>query len=293
MLEWLETFNGETWQQRWDACPASPAYDGWHAETISWWQRHGRKPGLAALRSGLLALICADVIRPGLHWLVGNQSKFLRPAIEAARDPEGFARLKAALPSDQWSRRPGPDALKAIARIIAALGGGVDDITVGDILALHRATPGKATEAVRLAYTWLRNRDQFPPDAPSTLHNLTSRAGQVDVDQLVDRYHLQCKPVRDLLVDYLNERRPSLDYNSLKSLSAHLAGLFWADLERHHPGIDSLSTWAPSTCAPPTRPGTSPPPRPPPSASTPAPKPNASAGSGAAPPARPAAPSRR
>lgn len=117
----------------------------------------------------------------------------------------------------------------------------MDDITVGDILALHMATPGKATEAVRLAYTWLRNRNQFPPDAPPTLHNLTTRAGQVDVDQLVDRYHLQCKPVRDLLVDYLNERRPSLDYNSLKSLSAHLAGLFWADLERHHPGINSLN----------------------------------------------------
>ncbi|MEV7471989.1 site-specific integrase [Streptomyces kronopolitis] len=240
MLEWLESFPGDTWQARWDASPASSAYDGWPTETISWWRRHGRKPYTAALRSGLLALVCADVIRPGLHWIAVNQSRYLRVSVEAARDPDGFARLKAALPSDEWSRRPGPDALKAIARIVAALGGGVDDITVGDILALLLATPGKGTEAVRLAYTWLRNRGQFPPDAPATLHNLTSRAGQVDVARLVDRYHLQCQPIRDLLVDYLNERRPSLDYNSLKSLSANLVGLFWADLERHHPGIDSL-----------------------------------------------------
>ncbi len=39
---------------------------------------------------------------------------------------------------------------------------------------------------------------------------------------------LQCKPVRDLLVDYLKERQPALDYASLDSVSRSLAGLFWA-----------------------------------------------------------------
>lgn len=56
----------------------------------------------------------------------------------------------------------------------------------------------------------------------------------------MDRYDLQCKPVRDLLVDYITERQPALDYTTIKGLSATLAGKFWADLERHHPGIDSL-----------------------------------------------------
>jgi hypothetical protein len=31
-----------------------------------------------------------------------------------------------------------------------------------------------------------------------------------------------------------------LDHTSLASLAAALGGLFWRDLERHHPGIDSL-----------------------------------------------------
>ncbi len=44
-----------------------------------------------------------------------------------------------------------------------------------------------------------------------------------------------------LIVDYLTERQPSMDYNSLQGLSRILASNFWADLERHHPGIDSLA----------------------------------------------------
>ena len=57
--------------------------------------------------------------------------------------------------------------------------------------------------------------------------------------RLIDRYQLPCRPIRDLLVDYLRERQPALDYASLDSSPAEL-GMFWADLEAHHPGIDSL-----------------------------------------------------
>jgi site-specific recombinase XerD len=31
-----------------------------------------------------------------------------------------------------------------------------------------------------------------------------------------------------------------LDYNSLSNLAGVLAGSFWADIEKHHPGIDTL-----------------------------------------------------
>ena len=40
-------------------------------------------------------------------------------------------------------------------------------------------------------------------------------------------------------MDYLKERQPALDYASLEQLARRL-GMFWADLEAHHPGIDSL-----------------------------------------------------
>ena len=65
-------------------------------------------------------------------------------------------------------------------------------------------------------------------------------AGQRSPEELIDRYELVCQPIRDLLVDYLRERQPALDYTSLHALAYYLGGLFWSDLERHHPGISSL-----------------------------------------------------
>ena len=46
--------------------------------------------------------------------------------------------------------------------------------------------------------------------------------------------------MRDVLVDYLRERQPSVDFSSLQRFAYLLGKLFWADLEAHHPGIDSL-----------------------------------------------------
>ncbi|QIZ37114.1 site-specific integrase [Saccharopolyspora sp. ASAGF58] len=49
-----------------------------------------------------------------------------------------------------------------------------------------------------------------------------------------------CRPVQDLLVHYLRERQSTVDYVTLQRLASTLGKLFWADLEQHHPGIDSL-----------------------------------------------------
>ena len=43
-----------------------------------------------------------------------------------------------------------------------------------------------------------------------------------------------------MLVDYLRERQPSVDFSSLQRDAYLLGKLFWADLEAHHPGIDSM-----------------------------------------------------
>ncbi|MGW2426328.1 site-specific integrase, partial [Streptomyces sp. NPDC001709] len=62
----------------------------------------------------------------------------------------------------------------------------------------------------------------------------------MSIEELVDRYRIQCRPVRDLIVDYLRERQPSLDFASLDAISRTLAGLFWARIEALAPGTDSL-----------------------------------------------------
>jgi hypothetical protein len=65
------------------------------------------------------------------------------------------------------------------------------------------------------------------------------RFGQRPTTELVDACNIGCKPIRDLLVRCLDERRPCLDYSSFTGLAGALAGTFWADIEHHHPGIDS------------------------------------------------------
>ncbi|MFF8914339.1 hypothetical protein ACF08M_13710 [Streptomyces sp. NPDC015032] len=62
----------------------------------------------------------------------------------------------------------------------------------------------------------------------------------MSIEGPVDRYRIRCKPVRDLIVDYLRERQPSLDFAGLDAISRTLAGLIRARIESLAPGIDSL-----------------------------------------------------
>ncbi|MFD3330905.1 hypothetical protein [Streptomyces sp. NPDC058701] len=42
------------------------------------------------------------------------------------------------------------------------------------------------------------------------------------------------------MVRYLDERRPGVDYGTFRRLVSELVGVFWADIEPHHPGIGTL-----------------------------------------------------
>ena len=88
-------------------------------------------------------------------------------------------------------------------------------------------------------YQLLHAMGVFGPDAPSTLRAFATQ-GQLSPEQMLDRYGIECRPVRDLLVAYLQERQPMLDHTSLRGLAFTLGGLFWRDLERHHPASTSL-----------------------------------------------------
>jgi hypothetical protein len=127
---------------------------------------------------------------------------------------------------------------------MASKGGRVADIIVGDCVEFYDAhsrvrpqgAPGK-----KLFYVLLHRLGVFGADAPATLRTLCGRAqGQLSATELVERYHLRPGSIRNLIIDYLTERRPSVDYSTLNRLALELAGLFWADLEHHHPGIASL-----------------------------------------------------
>jgi hypothetical protein len=126
--------------------------------------------------------------------------------------------------------------------IVAAKGGLVRDITAGDVLELldtEAGTHASSTGDTAVFYRLLRLAGSFGPAAPETLRALRT-IGQRTPQEMIDRYHLACRPVRDLLVDYLRERQPAVDYITLESFARSLGRDFWQDLERHHPGICTL-----------------------------------------------------
>lgn len=248
LLDWLADQAGETWQQRWVSSGADAAGDGWREVPGVWLRQRGEdsKTRHEALVAGLSVAIAADVLRPSLHWLVGGgpaQGGLLVRNLAAIRDRDGFARLAAACDATpNVSAVAKSQTLYRAAIIVAAKGGGIDDIVVGDVVELLglqtevRASPASGRI---LFYGLLHELGVFGPGAPPTWRALRTR-GQLSPEQLIDRHQLSCRPVRDLLVDYLRERQPALDYTSLDALANFLAKLFWADLEHHHPGIDSL-----------------------------------------------------
>ncbi|MGV9574052.1 site-specific integrase, partial [Streptomyces nigra] len=236
LLDWLMTFPGETWQQRWQESPAHGqhiASQGWRDAFAAWARPEGRVSRRETLLVGVLALLCADAVRPDPEFLIGSRSRHLRPALETTRDPEGFARLRASLPNN-ISAANISSGLKTIAEIMACRGGASEDIVVGDLLLWQSKNPRNSNGRIQLAYTWLRDLGLFPADAPHTLFRISNRTGQLTPADLVDRYELQCRPIRDLLIAYLSHRSVGLDFTTLQALR------FWGDLERHHPGIDSL-----------------------------------------------------
>ncbi|MEU7225120.1 site-specific integrase [Streptomyces chrestomyceticus] len=242
ILRWLQDQPGDTWQQRWNASAAASSTGSQWNKLAADWTGYEASNATAILNSGLFALVCADVLRPSLSWQLTRASTNLRAFICQHRDPEGFARLETVVGSEAWSSEPGILAKNVLVKLIVAKGGALADITVGDALEYLEAFRENRPRSYghTMFYTWLKELGHLPPDAPATLRFLARTTGQVSVEQLVDRYHPQSRPIRDLLVEYLKERQPTMDYTSLEGLSRTLVKHFWTQIERIQPGMDTL-----------------------------------------------------
>ena len=244
LLEWLEAQPGHSWQERWLTSGADAAGEEWAQGPAQQLQRMGKysRSRLELMTSSLLVVVGADVVRPSLMWLLtgGKKRKVARNMIRS-RDPDGFERLRLLSEADP---RVTPQALKhtlfRTAVIIAAKGGTLADIDVGDVLEVLEAEAGLRGQRRSGSATLhlLGQMGIFGPDVLS-LREMRS-IGQRSVEELVDRYPIASRAIRDLLVDYLKERQASIDYGTLCSQTSVLANCFWLDVERHHPGIDTL-----------------------------------------------------
>ena len=247
LLDWLADQPGGCWQHRWAVSGAGPASAAWRQVTSAWLREHGRFAPwrLSALSGALVVAIGADLIRPSMPWLVSGATGkgLLVRAMTRGRDPAGFARLRALCDADpDISESAAKLILHRGAEILAAKGGTLDQITIGDVLELldaERDVHTSRATGTAVFYRILHRMGIFGDTAPATLSAVRT-LGQRTPEELIDRYQLICGPVRDVLVDYLRERQPALDYTSLESLAHYLGKRFWASIEHHHPGIDSM-----------------------------------------------------
>ncbi|WP_380792578.1 tyrosine-type recombinase/integrase [Streptomyces albidoflavus] len=239
LLDWLEGQPGETWQDRWMASGADAAGSEWTDLPLAGRgaiKRHQRDE----LATGLVLLVAGQAIRPSYPWLLRQRLTVMLAETRAASDPDAFRQLEQSAQHATIAARS--DALNKLTWIVIRKGGLVRDITVGDCIELTASLEEhhfRGSAGRPLFYALLKETGVLPASAPLRLRALRIE-GRRSVEQIVDGYGIECRAVRNLLVEYFTERAPELDHVSLRSIARNLCRLFWRDLEIHHPGIDSL-----------------------------------------------------
>ncbi len=243
VLQWLQTWPGDTWQQRWDASGVESNGDHWREAPTVFVSHQIDATEFVARRhvvTGVGCLLCLRVLRPGYDWMVTSHFSDTYRNIRALTDPKFFGEVVERSQQAGHRERVRVDALNHLTRVITHTGLGSRELAPGDLLSYREAllASGRSANALTVAWDMLRDSSVFPAGTPTLQAAL--RRGQQSISELVDVHQLACRPVRDLLVRYITERAAGLDYVTQRGLVAHLAGYFWKDLEEHHPGIDSL-----------------------------------------------------
>lgn len=243
LLEWLGQLPGSDWQGRWE-----------HAETMlgpKWLTWSAAIPEPAALSGdshhvsltrGLACLLRMRIVRPSYAFLTRYGPTTTFAVVRASVSPELFTRA-----ADAAQARGGhsEDAIKKALNILTAIvihtGGSLNEVTTSDLVAFQSATApsrARARDGSHTAWQMMVDLGVFP--SHSTLR-AALQTGPQTTAELVGRHGIADEQIRELLIRYLDERRPALDYSTFRGLVARLAGAFWADIERHHPGIDTLN----------------------------------------------------
>lgn len=234
VLDWLETFPGEDWQDRWLLSGSDALGRSWGPPQVTPAQR-------AQLTGGLRTLIVLLAVRPSYAWLSGTRQLGIYEAFRARHQQQAFAELQAQIAARcRGSQEYAAEAINLLTRLVIVTGKDLRELEMADLgeYAAARRASGRTSCSLTMAYQALHAIGGLAGQPP-TLRQATAR-GQLSVPELVDRYPVASAAMREVLVHYLLERSAMLDYGSLDNLAQVLVNLFWVDLERHHPGISSL-----------------------------------------------------
>ncbi len=239
MLGVLAQYPGQTWEQRWlasgyDAAPrtwfehdALPHYDHW-------------SPTLNAVN----ALLQARVLRPSYSWLLDSQKRVaLRKFLDRDGGPD-LDRLRRLPAYQEAVPKYQDDAEKALARVMIRTGKDIAQLCGDDLLFYADVvrTSGRQRRE-HLIWELLVALGPLAEEAPTLRATWSARGNtrQHSAATLVDRYGIPASGVRNLLVDYLEEIKPGMDYSSLEGLAYRLVRLFWWEILQINPDQTDLA----------------------------------------------------
>ena len=236
LLEWLSTHSGSTWQERWDAAGGND-FSAWISDI-----ENGRRGPIEFTRRNVIdalpELLVQRVIAVDYQFLRAYRAHSLYRRVRQMRRPELWDRVATNMPRFNLAPHQARDALLVLSKMTLVTGRDLDDLEMADFsdyLANNRSSNGSAPGGVHAAWDLVRGVSSIPDvELQSCL-----RSGQLSASQILQRFRLRSTAVHDLIVRYLEERQPSLDYTSFESTARQL-GAFWADIEQHNPGITSL-----------------------------------------------------
>ncbi|MEV0070797.1 MULTISPECIES: site-specific integrase [unclassified Amycolatopsis] len=240
LMSWLAGFPGAGWQHRWQASGADAGLD-WLG-TVPDHRPFTRAVREARMRA-LSWLLLEQVVLPSYDALLAYRPHDLLVRYRFLHEPESYEALAAGTDKLKLQQKYSLPALVVITKIAIHTGRPPSQMTADDVLEMYAwamqytGRSGKPTQGMHAAWQMLTTIGVTP--GGSTLR-YTVLHGQRPTADLVDAYRVQSAEIRDLFIRYLDERRPALDYTSFRGDVSLLVGQFWADIERHHPGIDTL-----------------------------------------------------
>ncbi|QMU74326.1 site-specific integrase [Streptacidiphilus sp. P02-A3a] len=239
ILDWLLTFPGDGWQARWRAADADRGKE-WLEPLIAADPRTSYQGKRSELMSGLGTMLLSRVVLPSYGFLRGYKAMSLFKELQQTFPDGSVEAMREHGASIGMVPRHVDEGLRLISTIVLHTGHGLRELTAEDIFqvrAVGRRWNGEALVGTHPAWDLLRGIDVIV--SKDSLKDAL-RHGQRPTAELVDTYNIQNTAIRNVLVRYLEERRPALDYGSFRGLVRELAFVFWADIEAHHPGIDTL-----------------------------------------------------
>jgi hypothetical protein len=238
ILAWLAAHPGQGWQERWFAAGAEDR--SWIDHLAGGTAQQTKGATRSRLLDGITDLLLLRLVAPGYRFLSQCRPFALYRYISQTISPDAFAQAHRVAAGLGMISRQQSTTRVVLAKMCLHTGKMLDELDPDDFAEAHAFCVdhiGHQWPGMHGAWQVCAEMGILPRN--STLRS-AQRTGQRSVADMVDDYQIQCRPIRDLLVRYLEGRKPALDYASLRNNVSNLVGLFWADLEAHHPGIDSL-----------------------------------------------------